>query len=71
MSAVARPAPVLGDAGLYMRLDVTSEDRAATMATAGRRSDDLDILVKNAGLVLGKDIEAAGLAEMGGCARST
>ncbi len=56
----------LGDAGLYLRLDVTSEaDWKAAAATASDRFGKLDILVNNAGLFLGKDIEAASLAEWG------
>lgn len=55
-----------GDAGLYMRLDVTSEeDWKAAIAAASERFGKLDILVNNAGLFLGKDIEAASLAEWG------
>ncbi len=54
----------LGDAALYVHLDVTSEeDWTAAVATALGRFGKLDILVNNAGLFLGKDIEAASLAE--------
>jgi 3(or 17)beta-hydroxysteroid dehydrogenase len=57
-------ARVLGEAALYVRLDVTSETdwQAAIDAVVGRWGK-LDILVNNAGLFLGKDIEAASLAE--------
>ena len=59
-------ARALGDAGLYTRLDVTSEaDWQAAAAAASDRFGKLDILVNNAGLFLGKDIEAASLAEWG------
>jgi NADP-dependent 3-hydroxy acid dehydrogenase YdfG len=57
-------ARTLGDAGLYVHLDVTSEqDWTAAVAAALARFGKLDILVNNAGLFLGKDIEAASLAE--------
>ena len=57
-------ARTLGDAALYSRLDVTSEeDWRAAVAAALDRFGKLDILVNNAGLFLGKDIEAASLAE--------
>src|ERR1700720_808358 len=54
----------LGDAAIYVHLDVTSEAdwQAAIDAVVGRFGK-LDILVNNAGLFLGKDIEAASLAE--------
>jgi NAD(P)-dependent dehydrogenase (short-subunit alcohol dehydrogenase family) len=54
----------LGDAALYVHLDVTSEAdwQAAIDAVVGQFGK-LDILVNNAGLFLGKDIEAASLAE--------
>src|SRR5580704_1992143 len=57
-------ARALGDAALYVHLDVTREDdwNAAVAAAVGRFGK-LDILVNNAGLFLGKDIEAASLAE--------
>ena len=57
-------AAALGDAALYLHLDVTSEDdwNAAVAAVVGQFGR-LDILVNNAGLFLGKDIEAASLAE--------
>jgi 3(or 17)beta-hydroxysteroid dehydrogenase len=57
-------ARMLGDAALYVHLDVTSEEdwNAAVAAVIGRFGK-LDILVNNAGLFLGKDIEAASLAE--------
>ena len=52
----------LGDAALYVHLDVTSEEHwAAAVAAALARFGKLDILVNNAGLFLGKDIEAASL----------
>src|ERR1700731_3167207 len=54
----------LGDAAIYLHLDVTSEeDWHAAIAAAVDRFGKLDILVNNAGLFLGKDIEAASLAE--------
>jgi NAD(P)-dependent dehydrogenase (short-subunit alcohol dehydrogenase family) len=57
-------ARTLGDASLYARLDVTSEeDWNAAVAGVVDRFGKLDILVNNAGLFLGKDIEAASLAE--------
>src|SRR5205085_6526219 len=54
----------LGEAALYVHLDVTSEAdwQAAIDAVLGRWGR-LDILVNNAGLFLGKDIETATLAE--------
>src|SRR5216110_2256016 len=54
----------LGEAALYVHLDVTSEAdwQAAIDAVLGRWGR-LDILVNNAGLFLGKDIEAASLEE--------
>src|SRR6201981_2149914 len=57
-------ARTLGDAALYVHLDVTSaEDWTAAVAAALARFGKLDVLVNNAGLFLGKDIEAASLAE--------
>ena len=57
-------ARTLGDAALYVHLDVTcAEDWNAAVAAALGRFGKLDILVNNAGLFLGKDIEAASLAE--------
>ena len=57
-------ARALGDAALYVHLDVTSEeDWTTAVAAALARFGKLDILVNNAGLFLGKDIEAASLAE--------
>ena len=54
----------LGDAAVYVRLDVTSEaDWHAAVAAALSRFGKLDILVNNAGLFLGKDIESASLEE--------
>jgi NAD(P)-dependent dehydrogenase (short-subunit alcohol dehydrogenase family) len=54
----------LGEAALYVHLDVTSEAdwQAAIDAVLGRW-ERLDILVNNAGLFLGKDIETATLEE--------
>lgn len=54
----------LGDSGFYVHLDVTREEdwNAAVAATLGRYGK-LDVLVNNAGLFLGKDIENATLAE--------
>jgi 3alpha(or 20beta)-hydroxysteroid dehydrogenase len=52
----------LGDAALYVHLDVTSEeDWTAAVSAALARFGKLDILVNNAGLFLDKDIEAASL----------
>ena len=57
-------ARTLGDAAVYVRLDVTSEDDwDAAIGAAVGRFGKLDILVNNAGLFLGKDIEAASPAE--------
>jgi len=57
-------ARTLGDASLYVHLDVTSEeDWSAAVAAALGRFGKLDILVNNAGLFLGKDIETASVAE--------
>jgi NAD(P)-dependent dehydrogenase (short-subunit alcohol dehydrogenase family) len=57
---------MLGDAALYVHLDVTSEeDWKAAVAAALNRFGKLDILINNAGLFLGKDIEAASLTEWG------
>src|ERR1051325_2057392 len=54
----------LGDAAIYLRLDVTrEEDWSATVAATVGRFSRLDILVNNAGLFLGKDLESASLAE--------
>ena len=54
----------LGEAALYVHLDVTSEaDWHAAIAAALGRWQKLDILVNIAGLFLGKDIEAATLEE--------
>jgi NAD(P)-dependent dehydrogenase (short-subunit alcohol dehydrogenase family) len=57
-------ARVLGEAAVYVHLDVTSEAdwQGAIDAVLGRWGK-LDILVNNAGLFLGKDIETASLAE--------
>jgi NAD(P)-dependent dehydrogenase (short-subunit alcohol dehydrogenase family) len=57
-------ARTLGEAALYVHLDVTGEEdwNEAVAAVVGRFGR-LDILVNNAGLFLGKDIEAASLAE--------
>src|SRR5260370_29290631 len=54
----------LGDAALYLHLDVTSEEawNEAVAAVVGRFGK-LDILVNNAGLFLGKDLETATLVE--------
>src|SRR4051794_22957090 len=57
-------ARALGDAALYVHLDVTSEEdwnEAVVVATG--RFGKLDILVNNAGLFLGKDIETVTLTE--------
>ena len=54
----------LGDAALYVHLDVTAEaDWNAAIAAARSRFGKLGILVNNAGLFLGKDIEGASLEE--------
>ena len=54
----------LGDAALYVHLDVTAEaDWNAAITAAVARFGKLDILVNNAGLFLGKDIESASLDE--------
>jgi NAD(P)-dependent dehydrogenase (short-subunit alcohol dehydrogenase family) len=54
----------LGDATVYVHLDVTSEaDWQAAIDTVLGRWNKLDILVNNAGLFLGKDIEAVTLDE--------
>src|SRR5260370_41794222 len=54
----------LGDAALYVHLDVTAEsDWNAATAAALSRFGKLDVLVNNAGLFLGKDIESASLDE--------
>src|SRR3954452_15022185 len=55
----------LGEAALYVHLDVTSETdwQAAIDAVLGRWGK-LDILLNNAGRFLGKDIEAASLAKL-------
>jgi NAD(P)-dependent dehydrogenase (short-subunit alcohol dehydrogenase family) len=54
----------LGDAAIYLHLDVTrEEDWTAAVAATVSRFGKLDILVNNAGLFLGKDIEAASLEE--------
>src|SRR6201996_4377066 len=59
-------ARTLGAAALYVHLDVTrEEDWNAAVAAALGRFGKLDVLVNNAGLFLGKDIEAASLAEWG------
>jgi len=57
-------ARALGDAALYVHLDVTTEeDWIEAVAAATGRFGKLDILVNNAGLFLGKDIESVTLAE--------
>src|SRR3954471_4575891 len=54
----------LGDAALYVRLDVTAEaDWNTAIPAAVSRFGKVDILVHNAGLFLGKDIESASLDE--------
>jgi 3(or 17)beta-hydroxysteroid dehydrogenase len=54
----------LGEAAIYVHLDVTAEaDWNAAIAAATTRFGRLDILVNNAGLFLGKDIEAVSLDE--------
>lgn len=57
-------AATIGDATLYVHLDVTSETDWMTAADAiTRQFGKLDILVNNAGLFLGKDLESATLGE--------
>src|SRR5580658_7618173 len=57
-------ARTLGDAAIYVHLDVTREDDwIAAVAAVTERFGRLDILVNNAGLFLGKDIESVSLAE--------
>jgi 3alpha(or 20beta)-hydroxysteroid dehydrogenase len=57
-------ARTLGDPVRYAQLDVTSEeDWKAMVAAALDRFGKLGILVNNVGLLLGKDIGAASLAE--------
>src|SRR5438270_8092886 len=54
----------LGDAALYLHLDVTSpDDWSAALAAAASRFGGLDILVNNAGMFLGKGLEEASLDE--------
>jgi 3(or 17)beta-hydroxysteroid dehydrogenase len=54
----------LGDAALYVFLDVSREaDWTAAVATTIERFGRLDILVNNAGILLGKSIEEATLAD--------
>jgi 3(or 17)beta-hydroxysteroid dehydrogenase len=54
----------LGESAVYVHLDVTrEEDWSAAVAVAIGRFGKLDVLVNNAGLFLGKDIESASLAE--------
>jgi NAD(P)-dependent dehydrogenase (short-subunit alcohol dehydrogenase family) len=53
-----------GGAALYLHLDVSREaDWNAAVAAVVGRFGKLDVLVNNAGLFLGKDIESATLAE--------
>ena len=57
-------AKAIGDAALYLHLDVTrEEDWGAAVAAAVGRFGRLDILVNNAGIYLGKGIEEASLDE--------
>jgi len=60
----ARALETAGGEALYVDLDVTREEdwNAAVAAVVGRFGK-LDVLVNNAGLFLGKDIENASLAE--------
>src|SRR5437588_4558987 len=49
----------LGEAVVYVHVDVTAEaDWNAAVAAARDRFGTLDVLVNNAGLFLGKDIES-------------
>ena len=60
----ARALAGAGGAALYAHLDVTrEEDWNAAIAAVVGHFGKLDIVVNNAGLFLGKDIEAATLAE--------
>ena len=62
--ATARTLESVGGEALYLNLDVTSEEAwSAAIAAILARFGKLDVLVNNAGLFLGKDIEAASLAE--------
>ena len=57
-------ARALGDSALSVHLDVTREEEwNAAVAAAVGRFGKLDVLVNNAGLFLGKDIESVTLAE--------
>jgi len=57
-------ARALGDAAMYVHLDVTREEEwTDAVAAVIRHFGRLDILVNNAGLFLGKDIETVSLAE--------
>ena len=57
-------ADSLGESAVYVHLDVTrEEDWNAAIAAAIGRFGKLDVLVNNAGLFLGKDIESVTLAE--------
>ncbi|MBV9827083.1 MAG: SDR family oxidoreductase, partial [Alphaproteobacteria bacterium] len=60
----ARAIEGAGGAAIYVHLDVTAEAswQAALAAVTGRFGK-LDVLVNNAGLFLGKDIESVSLAE--------
>ena len=60
----ARALTTAGGEALYLPLDVTSEEAWNTaLAAIVARFGKLDILINNAGLFLGKDIETASLAE--------
>ncbi|MCY4591536.1 MAG: glucose 1-dehydrogenase [Alphaproteobacteria bacterium] len=58
----AATAAELGEAAVFARLDVTSqEDWASAVQLARDRFGGLDILVNNAGLFLGRDFESVSL----------
>jgi NAD(P)-dependent dehydrogenase (short-subunit alcohol dehydrogenase family) len=62
--ATVRALTSAGGEALYLHLDVTSEEAwSAAIAAILARFGKLDILINNAGLFLGKDIEGATLAE--------
>ena len=65
-------ARVLGEAALYVRLDVTSEtDWQAAIDAVVTRWGKIDILVNNAGLFLGRTSRRRAWRNGTACARST